>query len=175
MAVPQGYLIVPVGFNPSGDMRALELDADDALKVALSEAAKGLVGTHGWIGGAWRKQPMLFGYSGQAQVSWGSDNLETGINDVRSTPVPAGKVWVVTNLTMIYRGTPPSRLVMRAYMSGGSWVIWEVSSPGANYFYDHQGWWVLAEGDKLEIHIEGATAGDRAYGYGLGFAVSINQ
>ncbi len=33
MAEPKGYLLVPVGFNPDGDIRALELTADDYLRV----------------------------------------------------------------------------------------------------------------------------------------------
>lgn len=33
MSEPKGYILVPVGFNPDGDLRSLELTADDFLRV----------------------------------------------------------------------------------------------------------------------------------------------
>jgi len=175
MAEPRGYLVVPVGFNPSGDIRALELDADDAVLMAIESAAKGLVGPHGWIDGAWQKSPLPFGYSGQAKVSWGSTDLPAGASNLDSSPVPAGEVWVITQLSMVYYGTAPSRILMRVVISGDPYTIWQESSPASAVYYDHQGWWVLAEGDKCRLYVEGATAGDDVYGYALGFRVDVDQ
>jgi len=66
MAEPKGFLVVPVGFNPSGDLRALELDANDYLKVALAAWLEGAVDVKGYTGAAWKE--LLVNASGQAIV-----------------------------------------------------------------------------------------------------------
>jgi len=66
MAEPKGFLMVPVGFNPSGDLRALELDASDYLKVALAAWLEGAVDVKGYTGSAWKE--LLVNASGQAIV-----------------------------------------------------------------------------------------------------------
>jgi hypothetical protein len=66
MAEPKGFLMVPVGFNPSGDLRALELDANDYLKVALAAWLEGAVDVKGYTGSAWKE--LLVNASGQAIV-----------------------------------------------------------------------------------------------------------
>ena len=66
MAEPKGFLMVPVGFNPSGDLRTLELDANDYLKVALAAWLEGAVDVKGYTGAAWKE--LLVNASGQAIV-----------------------------------------------------------------------------------------------------------
>ena len=66
MAEPKGFLMVPVGFNPSGDLRALELDANDYLKVALAAWLEGAVDVKGYTGSAWKE--LLVDASGRAIV-----------------------------------------------------------------------------------------------------------
>lgn len=41
MAVPKGLLVVPIGFNPSGDVRAITLSADDYLNCVLEAGLTG--------------------------------------------------------------------------------------------------------------------------------------
>ncbi len=74
MAAPKGFLVVPIGENPDGDLRMLELDANDYLKVVFAAAAQGLVGTHGWLDSAWQKNPLAFGFSGVQRSTWANTN-----------------------------------------------------------------------------------------------------
>lgn len=41
MAAPKGLLVIPIGFNPSGDIRAVTVSADDYLNVALETGLTG--------------------------------------------------------------------------------------------------------------------------------------
>jgi hypothetical protein len=55
MADPKGYLVVPCGFNPSRDLRALELTAADLLKVDTGLAFPSQYNIYAWDGANWQK------------------------------------------------------------------------------------------------------------------------
>jgi len=175
MAEPKGYLVVPVGFNPSGDIRALELDADDAVLMAIKSAAKGLVGPHGWIDGTWRKAPMPFGISGTVFRNWSNTNLPAGAVDLDDIVVPAGECWVITTFSMRYIGTPPTQLRMIVMTSGGGVIIREEKSVTSNQIYSLQCQLVMAPGDYLRVSTLDATAGDSMAGWALGYRIDIDQ
>jgi len=161
MAVPQGYLIVPVGFNPSGDMRALELDADDALKVALSEAAKGLVGMHGWIGGAWQKQPIIFGYSGLGGGTLEDASASTTGFSLFSDYVPDGEVWQVFAAS-VRNCTSGGAVCNLSAPPTGPGVLMVFDMSAANRWYTYDGPMVyVGPGQQLRFAFEGVTVGDR--------------
>jgi len=160
MAEPRGYLVVPVGFDPSGDIRALELDADDAVLMAFESAAKGLVGTHGWIGGAWQKSPLPIGYSGADGANVEDTNLSAGAVTVLSAAVPSGEFWLVSNLCFRYVGTSPAEVLVLANIGGVNRILWAQDAPESGAWYDKQGQWVIPPEGRIGGYIIGATAGD---------------
>lgn len=99
MASPQGRMIVPLIVNPSGDIRTLECDASDRLKVSIDAITAALVATQSnpdslrvgnylWDGSAWQKvsgnasgeQQNRVGYDG---ANW--QRLATDSNGVQKT------------------------------------------------------------------------------------------
>ncbi len=175
MAAPKGFLVVPIGENPDGDLRMLELDADDNLKVALAGAAQGLVGTHGWIAGAWQKDPLRFGYSGTVVLSASDTNLGAGANDVDLTTVPAGELQVITNIVWEYTGTTPTEVEVSLYDGSTAYPLFTVSNPITTEWYDKQGFWVVPPTGFIRCSIVGATAGDDLQLRATGFRVDLDQ
>lgn len=117
MAAPKGFLVVPVGFRNDGTLRALELTDDDKLKVQVSSSVLNnllteleakletadlelvskilSIGSHGWVGGAWQRNPLQFGFSAVDGENF--SNVATGTAGVghNGTPVPAGEIWIL--------------------------------------------------------------------------------
>lgn len=175
MGEPTGPIIVVCALDTDGKIRSLEVDADDFLKVAFSAAAQGLVGIHGWIGSAWQKQPMLFGVSGTITRSWNNTSLSAGANNVDDSAVPAGEIWIITNMTSNYSGTIPNSVRPRVVLGGVSAVVDSIVSPSSGTIYVSQGWWVLEEDDFLRMQIVQATAGDAFYATACGFRIDVDQ
>jgi len=174
MADPKGNLVTPVAFDPSGYPLALEVDANGYLKVATASADNFLVGTHGYVSGAWHKSPISLGYSSIVGERIINTNLPAGNSDINSTAVPEGKIHILTNLAYLYIGNTATTLGLGIYRAPTNFTIFVTYSPVSARYYDRQGWWVLKAGDLCRLSVFGATAGDDLYLDIVGFAVDIN-
>jgi hypothetical protein len=175
MGEPKGFIVVPIGFGPSDDLRSLELDTDDNLKVAFAAAAQGLVGPHGWINGAWQKNPVSFGASAALGRSWSTIALPAGNSFVADSAVPAGEIWVITHQTAWVVSATITRMRFFLNISGVNFETWVQITPGSDVRYDRQGWWVLFPGDFMQLRVESATLNDDASAVAAGFRVDIDQ
>lgn len=198
MGEPSGVVVVPVGYNPSDRLRALELDASDYLLVSLSALpspladlqldandhllvafqtpAKGLVGDHAWISAAWQKQPIMQGYSDTLRLTLSNTALAAGTNSLIVATVPAGEIWVIENISVRYVGTVTGVSIGAYFDEGGTlYVIYLISPPVTNAQYDRQGSWTLKPGDILRLFITGATANDDAHIQAVGRRIDIDQ
>jgi hypothetical protein len=160
--------------DANGALRVILKSSDITLPVSVAAPASGLVGTHGYVNGAWKKNPILFGYSDTLLLAYSNTNLAAGFNELLSAAVPAGKIWIVTNINIGYIGTSPVEMGVGIKRGTTTYTIWWERPPVSNVSYNKQGWWVLKEGDKLNNYVSGATAGDDMYFDFQGFAVDIN-
>ena len=175
MGEPKGFLVVPVGWNPSDKLRSLEVDDADNLKVAFAAAAQGLVGLHGWIGGAWKKAPIPFGISGSVYRFWMNTALAAGNVVVDDTAVPAGEVWVITRIGKRYDGTSPTNFNSAVISGAISATVSEQFAPvSAQWYFDTLNL-VLFPGDILRVGIVGATLNDDLYASAAGYRIDIDQ
>jgi len=174
MATPKGNLVTPVGFDPSGHPLALEVDASGYLKVCTPAAAQGLVGTHGFVNAGWQKNPINFGYSGRLAIALTNTDLAAGASALSSLAVPAGWLWVITNLAFFYAGSTPFSVGVRLIQGGLDIYLYMQMSPTGWMIYDRQGWWVLKEGDYVSCFVNGAALGDDLYFRIHGFTVQID-
>ena len=174
MAVPKGRLVTPVGFDPTGNPLALEVDAAGFLKVVFLGAAQGLVGTHGYVNAAWYKNPIQFGYSTTLGIAVDNLSIPAGNSNQNSSAVPAGWIWVITGFQFIYIGTPPAVVQIALSLNGSVIRVYRQLTPASGVGYDRQGWWVLKEGDYAQMQIIGGTLNDDIYFHAAGFAVQIN-
>ena len=128
----------------------------------------------GYIGGAWRKDPLRFGYSGQVVNQVVTTTLAAGVNDLDTGAVPADTIWVITQLSAAYVGTIGTVNLFVQHVTGATLrVLFSESHVVTSEYIDRQGWWVAAAGDKFRLRVTGATLNDDAYFNANGFYVSI--
>jgi len=134
------------------------------------------VSNYGWIGGANQRNPLSFGFSAAVHRSISNADLAAGNNTIDDTPVPAGEIWIITNIVISYTGTVAGVVINACCISGGgSYNLYEQRPPVSGQWYDRQGWWVLAPGDYLRWGCSGATAGDDGVLRSVGIRVDIDQ
>ena len=175
MGDPKGLLVVTIGFGPTDLLRSLELDTDDNLKVVFAAAAQGLVGTHGWIGGAWQKNPIELGYSADATFQLSNLALAAGTNNIDSSAVPAGELWYLPNIAITYVGTPPTLIRATVIKSGVGYTLLEQRTIVSNQWYSVPNVLLMKPGDTLRWHAEGCTLNDDGYLNAIGWRVDIDQ
>lgn len=87
-------------------------------------------------------------------------DLDTGVNVLDSGSVPSGKVWVITNMQLLYTGTAPSVMVISIFHDGVEHQLTRipgVASPSALLWQGH----VYLDGsDVIRSSVGGATATD---------------
>ena len=131
---------------------------------------------HGWIGGAWHKDPLRFGYSDTVNRAFSDTNLAGGSSVFADNDVPAGEIWIITNITVIYVGTIAGvGMRPRIYDGSASYDLWESNPTASNRAEGRSGWWILIPGHSLRVFVTGATAGDDAYCYATGFRMDSDQ
>ena len=131
---------------------------------------------HGWIDGAWQKDPLSLGYSDIVARVVVEQNLSAGFNLLNDSAVPAGEIWVLTNISVLYIGTVANvQCTVLLNINGSYYQIWDFVPPASNRVGDRQGFWILHPGDYLAIEILNATAGDDLGLRGIGFRVDIDQ
>jgi len=160
--------------DANGALRVILKSSDITLPVSVAAAASGLVGTHGYVNGAWQKNPIPFGYSSAVGEKINNTNLPAGDSYINSSTVPDGKIWILTNISYDYIGTTATLVSLVVYRNSVYINMFATYSPVSNHYYDRQGWWVLIPGERLRLYVFGATAGDKLYLDTIGFAVDIN-
>ena len=101
-----------------------------------------LASLYGWVNSSWQKNPLLFGYSSGLQTLISDESLDEGTNVVAGGEVPAGEIWVITNLSFLFVGTSPDYIQIRKNDLVINAPLWGITSPTSGVLYDRQGWWV---------------------------------
>jgi len=127
---------------------------------------------HGWIGAAWQKDPIRLGYSGTVRNSVSDTALAAGTNTLDSGAVPAGEIWIITNITVKMASGTINWL--EVYMSGTTHSIF-YQAPTTGIPYSRQGYWIMEPGDYMRLLILNATLNDDAYMSLIGHRVDIDQ
>lgn len=132
-------------------------------------------GQWGWDGTQWRKLPLVFGYSGLLGILVSDTDLAAGSVHLPTSTVPAGYLWIVTNINMRYIGTPPTRMTITMKVNGLGCDLLRQLAPVSDTMYSAQGWWICGFDDYLDLYIVGATATDDAHMYVTGFTMAIAE
>lgn len=132
--------------------------------------------SYGYFGGAWVKNPLQMGYLGPVNLITNNTSLAAGANNLDLTTVPANRVYVITNITVMYTGTVSGvRLLVNKVDAGAvQYALFDVQSITSQLYYDRQGMWVLNAGEFLRLAITGATLNDDAYIRGNGWYFDTN-
>jgi hypothetical protein len=146
------------------------------LAVLVDTAGQILTVSQGWIGGAWQKNPLTIGYSNTVERSISNASLAAGANTIDDSVVPAGEVWVITNLVISYTGTVAGVVIQASRMSGGgSYIIYERRTLTSAQWYEYSGTIILKPGDNLRWICSGATLNDDGVLRANGYSFDIDQ
>ena len=141
----------------------------------LERLEHNMANNHGYIGGAWQKDPIRLGFSAQRLINQVNTNLGDGTNNLDSASAAAGEIWVITNVAVRYLGTVAGVVLKPGLFDGTNNYYFNYhASITSGYWYTTQGEWILKEDDVIRLAIEGATATDDAYLRGSGFRVDID-
>lgn len=147
------------------------------LMVPVRVDANGLLSIEslGQVGGAWQKNPLAFGYSGVVKRVASNVALAAGTNVLDDSAVPAGEIWVITNIATRYVGTVATVVIrVEIYDGASGYVLYDAGNLTSSLSVDRQGWWVLPSGYNLRATVFNATLNDDAYLLATGFRVDID-
>ncbi|GAG24325.1 unnamed protein product, partial [marine sediment metagenome] len=88
----------------------LQFDGSSYLKVVEQGAASATAQSHGYISGAWQKQPMSAGFSAAIAVANANTSLPGASGYMEGTHVPPGEFHLVTSINVRHTGTSLTRL-----------------------------------------------------------------
>lgn len=163
---------LPAGDNNIGNVDVVTLPA---LPAGTNEIGSIQARAYGYIGGAWQKNPLQWGYYGQVLLHYQNLALAAGVNNIDSAAVPANTIWVLTSITTAYVGTIVGvSIFLQIYDGATAYMLYSEAHIVTNEYLDRQGMWVLKAGDIIRYTIAGATLNDDAYLNIAGYAMTLN-
>ena len=157
MAAPKGRLVTPVGFDPSGYPRALNLDASDRLKVLVDSVTDAITVT-----GA--GDSYLFPTSKVKEYT--NLDLPAGNSNQDVLVIPAGETWRIALLSYEYIGTV-TNVTLTPYVYAGAVYAYinRRMSVVSGAIYQEVLDVILSGGDTIGVRVTAATLDDNFYGW----------
>ena len=141
----------------------------------VSSGGRLFTALHGWDGSAWRKLPLIWGYSDRMEESVSDTETTTADEEVSTTPVPAGEVHVVQAACVRWIGASCTGIQIQAVGGGTYAMLYETLSPVSGSWYMWSGEMVLKQGDRFRAPFTGLTAGDNIYLRVWGYKMKIAE
>ena len=105
----------------------------------------------------------IFGFESIVEEAKANENLAAGTNTLDGTAVGTGKVWKITQASIVYVGTVPTKLYISVPgLAGGVFILYQ-ASPVSTTRYVWSGEIYLQVGDYVRGSVEGATLHDDLY------------
>lgn len=132
-------------------------------------------GLWGWDGAAWRKLPLLWGYSAQYLEYETVTAASTSAQDLTFSTVPAGELWVVTSVTFYCNNNSPTRINLSIYDGTTHHYILMAAYPVANRTISVNGPWYLIKDDYLRYRISSVAIGAVLHAYAFGYKMIVPE
>ena len=129
---------------------------------------------HGYIGGAWQKAPLLWGYSGRWEERIILANAVAGGNILTCTAVAGGEVWVLQAASIVNKNSTsgPNQIYLKSTSTYP--VLAMTATIAANTSLPWDGAVVLAEGDVVRGEFGGCTLNDDLHLNVWGYKMDID-
>lgn len=151
----------------------LQVDANGVISVA---AAKGDLNNqnHGYIGGAWQKNPIPFGMSSSLLHTWALVTPAAGTITAASDVVPAGELWVVTFITGGMLSASVNNFIFRASDGVNTFDLYSTLAPASGVAVYLNRNLYLAEAGVLQVITLNTTIGDTIWGGMMGYKIDVD-
>lgn len=162
--------------SPIDDELGLSLDRFvRQYKVTETVEVPDMSKNYGWDGSAWKKLPMVWGYSGQyRQRVEETDATET--DSLSGSTVDAGEIWIVNSICVYNITSAMTRVQVTIGHSGGVFTRLDTKITLAQHEpLAITGHFVLIEDDYVYADLYGCTAGDDIYLEIVGYKMLIAE
>ena len=105
----------------------------------------------------------FFGFYAILEEAVQNEALSAGTNNLDGTPVPAGDIWCIQNVSLVYVGTVPTRMRIGIIGLAAIMYVFTQASPVSGLIYPLQINIHLQVGDYVRAEVTGATVGDKVY------------
>lgn len=138
-----------------------------------------------WMVGNYNGEPILVTVDGLGRIAWGLGayydrysqegyGVSTGVDFAALLSiVPAGEVWVVTNIAVYHDDPTPRKIQVFFRYSTTNILLFGNSFLLTDEVMDRQGFWVLEAGDYIRILYVGLANGQKGYYSVAGYKVEV--
>lgn len=169
----KGNLLVPVWVD-AGVVKALVDDSGTIPTTEQTPLTSLQAQAYGYVGTAWQKQPILYGYTDTVRIRVLNLNATAGTNNLNSVVVPAGEIWVITAA----RGYDLDSAITSSNLGVVSdtikYSLDDKIAPAAAVAAEFKGFLVMKEADKLRWTGWGCTLNDDLYLIAVGYKMDID-
>ena len=151
------------------------VDQGSDFEVVQTTPADLVVGTHGWDGAAWRKLPLVWGYSDVIRETVGTTTAAADTNHLDGSEVPAGEVWVITSISAVNQTTAITRIVARTYEAPDYYDITSLESPAIFEYLNWSGFIPVGAGDRVRVSFYDCVLNDDIYMTVRGYKMKIAE
>ncbi len=160
--------VIVSGFVTGSTYTPLLLDASGRVLLAAEDAGAVkrpvLCDDAGRLYIAIKGDDKIFSLDDQYVQVVSNTNLAAGTNTLSSTTVPAGKVYVINNISVRYDGTVAGvALTVYVYKGAGFANVYSINTVTTAQYYDRQVSLPIVAGGFIRLIVTGATAGNDAY------------
>lgn len=178
-----GYLKIVVSGTAGLTAAELNLDGAKDLQVDVKTSAlpTGAATSakqnqlEGWDGAAWRKLPLVWGYSDRLAEYQSEDDATAGINYLTFTAVPAGYVYVVEAVDGYNANHAPLSIEIQACVGSVVARLYRNSDPVVNVPDVLVGRFTLTAGDVVRVRFEGCTLNDNLRAHYWGYKMKVTE
>jgi len=130
-------------------------------------------GAWGWNGSKWVKNGIAFAYFDVYGESEAVAVTETGSNVMTFATVPAGEMWVITNISAASTTSDPSTCFFDVAVNGTFRALVKAAYPTAAVTVDWRGQVYLKEGDYARVTFNGCVYGHWVGAWAVGYKVKV--
>jgi len=161
--------------NASHHLKVEIASQDGNIAVTESAPFDGVLQAHGWDGAAWRKLPLLWGYSDAYHEYHFNTNLSGGSAIILGDTGVSGEVRVITHFSGYGISETMSRISLGIHTGVAYCVLHSEAFAGDYLTIDLCSEIVIKSNEKLFVMFDGATAEDDGFFIARGYTMKVEE
>lgn len=168
---------VPVSVDAQGITLDINLKSSDITLNVEEQSPLTTIETkaHGYVGGAWQNQPMIFGYTDTVRVTATNTSTGTGIINATCTAVPSGYVHVITGFLTNHNDAAARDVSIGVWTGSAQYCGYVVTQAVSAQNYGDTVHIVLKVGESLLARCYMSVAGKTLNVWGIGYSMKVND